>query len=280
MTIYTIYKATNKINGKSYIGFDSNYPERINEHKNLSKKRDIKTIFHKAIIKYGWENFEWCVLYQSYDREHTLNTMENYFIIEHNTYAGNPNGGYNLTLGGEGTFGKIISNYKNYTFVDIKNNPIRIDNLLKFCLENNLSYKMMACVASGHKKSHKEYRIPENKNYIPRKKEVSYKFINPDGDLVEIDNLYKYCKENNLDGPSMYNLVLGKIKFYKLYRNINFPDYVPKKYKVYEFYTSLGKISTKNLKKFCSENNLSYSCMLDVYYGKQKCHKGYKKCYE
>lgn len=280
MDIYTIYKATNIINGKSYIGFDSNFPERRREHKNLTKKSDINTIFHKAIIKYGWDNFDWEILYQSYDRDHTLNTMENHFIIEHNTYAGYPNGGYNLTLGGEGTFGKIKNNYKRYTFIDENANVIEIENLLDFCRKNKLSYCSMTAVACGHQKSHKGYKLPENKDYNPPDKNKIYEFIDPNGNIVKTSNLSQYSVDNNICSSSLYQVATGRIKFYKLYRNINFPDYTPKKYKVYEFISLEGKISTTNLKKFCKENNLSYSCMLDVYYSKQKSHQGYKKCYE
>jgi len=32
MNIYSIYKATNKITGKIYIGFDSNWPKRKKRH--------------------------------------------------------------------------------------------------------------------------------------------------------------------------------------------------------------------------------------------------------
>jgi group I intron endonuclease len=99
MIIYSIYKATNKINGKVYIGFDSNWPHRKNSHKCYYKKYDTK--FYRAIRKYGWENFEWLVLYQSKDKIYTKDIMENYFICENNSF----NNGYNSTLGGDGTFG-------------------------------------------------------------------------------------------------------------------------------------------------------------------------------
>jgi len=94
MRIYTIYKATNIINKKTYIGFDSNWPSRKNKHKNYYLKKITK--FYSAIKKYGWDSFEWTVLYQSKDKDHTLNEMENFFIVEYNSI----NSGYNIIPGG------------------------------------------------------------------------------------------------------------------------------------------------------------------------------------
>lgn len=96
MSIYSIYKATNLITGKIYIGFDSSWPNRKKHH--LHKYRTINTRFYHSIRKHGWENFEWEIIYQSKDYEHCLNVMEPHFIKEHNTF----NSGYNMTLGGDG----------------------------------------------------------------------------------------------------------------------------------------------------------------------------------
>jgi group I intron endonuclease len=101
MNIYSIYKTLNKINGKIYIGFDSNWPRRKLEHKSHSKDNCETQILHKAIKKYGWDNFEWEVIYQSKDYEHCLNVMENYFIKEYKSFGD----GYNMTKGGEGSLG-------------------------------------------------------------------------------------------------------------------------------------------------------------------------------
>ncbi len=112
MIIYSIYKCVNKINGKVYIGFDSNWPKRKTSHNYISSSNKSKhSSFHQAIRKYGWNNFEWEILYQSKDRNHTLKIMEPYFIQEYNSYKC----GYNRTKGGEGTFGKTqsIKNKKN-----------------------------------------------------------------------------------------------------------------------------------------------------------------------
>jgi group I intron endonuclease len=96
----TIYKATNKITGKSYIGFDSDWPKRQQRHQeNAAYNRYGK--FYDSIRKHGWESFEWSVIYQSKDKHHTLNVMEPYFIKEYDTF----NEGYNMTEGGEGCFG-------------------------------------------------------------------------------------------------------------------------------------------------------------------------------
>jgi group I intron endonuclease len=103
MSIYTIYKSVNTKTGKVYIGFDSNWPNRVRIHKSASKKQDYK--FYRAIRKYGWDNFEWSVIYQSKDKQHTLKQMETYFINEYNSMKN----GYNSTLGGDGCFGMILS---------------------------------------------------------------------------------------------------------------------------------------------------------------------------
>jgi group I intron endonuclease len=100
MSIYTIYKSVNTKTGKVYIGFDSNWPNRVRIHKSASKNQDYK--FYRAIRKYGWNNFEWSIIYQSKDKQHTLKEMESYFISEYNSMKN----GYNSTLGGDGTLGR------------------------------------------------------------------------------------------------------------------------------------------------------------------------------
>jgi group I intron endonuclease len=98
-SIYSIYKATNTINGKVYIGFDSNWPNRKRIHKSNSSKKDYH--FYRAIRKHGWDNFQWEIIYQSKDKLHCKDVMEPYFIKLFDTFTV----GYNKTMGGEGVFG-------------------------------------------------------------------------------------------------------------------------------------------------------------------------------
>lgn len=96
-----IYKATNLINGKIYIGKTT---KRFNKRKfsHLFEARNgSRRIFHRAIRKYGPGNFKWEVIDQCLFEEQ-LSDLEKHYIKTFN--AKTPNG-YNLTDGGEGVSG-------------------------------------------------------------------------------------------------------------------------------------------------------------------------------
>lgn len=99
--INTIYKITNKINGKLYIGFTSkSIKTRFNNHVAHMKNNNKKNCYlQNSLEKHGIQNFKIEPIYQSCDQQHTLKIMEPYFIKEYNTFLGE---GYNETSGGEG----------------------------------------------------------------------------------------------------------------------------------------------------------------------------------
>lgn len=99
MIIYTIYKITNIVNNKNYIGFTKNFERRIKQHKKDYKNNDL--LLYRAINKHGWENFKFEILYQSKLHEHTLNVMEPFFINQYDSHKN----GYNMTSGGDGIIG-------------------------------------------------------------------------------------------------------------------------------------------------------------------------------
>ena len=90
-----IYKVTNKINGKVYIGQSVDIGRRWRQH--MTAKDDI--YFHKAIQKYGVENFEWEVIEQCKKKD--LDEREIYWIEYYDSF----NKGYNRTKGGDGVSG-------------------------------------------------------------------------------------------------------------------------------------------------------------------------------
>lgn len=96
-----IYKATNMINGKIYIGQTVRpLKERIHNH-----YKSDHGYFPKALRKYGLDNFQFTIL-ETLDSREMLDIREVYWI----NYCGCkwPNG-YNLTNGGEGNSGYVVS---------------------------------------------------------------------------------------------------------------------------------------------------------------------------
>ena len=184
MKLFSIYKATNKINGKIYIGFDSNWPKRKNQHKSSSykkNKKDYNHYFHKAIRKYGWEAFEWEEICCSKDGEYLLKEMEDYFIKYYDSFGKN---GYNSCKGGGGCLG-----YKH---------------------TNEIKMKMKL----PKSKEHRENLDKANKKRIgiPRseitKEKISksrigkatcinnYILIDPKNIEIKVSNLKKFCRDN------------------------------------------------------------------------------------
>lgn len=100
-----IYKATNIINGKSYIGVTTNFENRKIAHKNSAIRED-GYYFHRAIAKHGWDAFEWSIIVTSDDMQELLIEEQNLIEKLGTHYLRN---GYNLTLGGEGHLGHVHS---------------------------------------------------------------------------------------------------------------------------------------------------------------------------
>lgn len=96
-----IYKIENKINNKIYIGITNNFKRRINSHFNDKSGYLLK----RAITKYGKENFTVSLLEKVSSQEDAFSKEKNY-IKKYNSKKPN---GYNLTNGGEGTFGRKMS---------------------------------------------------------------------------------------------------------------------------------------------------------------------------
>lgn len=96
MRTYYLYLVENKINGKYYIGQTVDFDFRKWTHERCYEKDDC--YFHRAIKKYGKENFEWTILGTVYKKE-TADRLEKEFIKAFDCYKPK---GYNMTKGGDG----------------------------------------------------------------------------------------------------------------------------------------------------------------------------------
>lgn len=93
-----IYKITNLINGKSYIGQSINIQKRFNAHKSAAfnpKNKNYDFPLYRAIRKYGIENFKFEVLEECKKSE--LDTKEVLYISQYKTHSKK---GYNQDDGG------------------------------------------------------------------------------------------------------------------------------------------------------------------------------------
>ena len=95
MRTYYIYKATNKINGKSYVGQTCDFHSRVWQHQRCYEKEDCD--FHRAIKEFGFDNFSWEII-ETCESEDRACELEKYYIEKFNTYRD----GYNMTKGGKG----------------------------------------------------------------------------------------------------------------------------------------------------------------------------------
>jgi hypothetical protein len=167
-----IYKATNKVNGKSYIGQTiRNLDKRKKSHISVAYNNP-QFAFHHAIIKYGEENFKWEVLCKCKDID-KLNKKEKYYIKEYKTFG---KIGYNMTTGGEGfimspeAIEKISG--KNHHFYGLKgkDNP----NYGKLSGKNNPMYGVKG-------ESHPRFGIPhDNKTMQKMSKLAKERFSVPE----------------------------------------------------------------------------------------------------
>lgn len=103
---YIIYKHTNKINGKVYIGQTKNAPNIRWQNGNGYKKQE----FYKDIQKFGWDNFEHEILEQNLSSIEA-DERECYWIKYYN--SNNENLGYNKDSGRGGKDSSTIQKMKN-----------------------------------------------------------------------------------------------------------------------------------------------------------------------
>lgn len=93
-----IYKITNMINGKVYIGQSVNIKKRFAAHKSAAfnpKNKHYNYPLYRAIRKYGIENFSFEVIEEC--NEENLNDREIFYISKYKSHGKN---GYNLDDGG------------------------------------------------------------------------------------------------------------------------------------------------------------------------------------
>jgi group I intron endonuclease len=179
-----IYKITNKINGKVYVGKDES--SRINYY---GSGKNIRA----AIKKYGIDNFEKEILEDNISDKILLQEKEKFWILECNSI--NPKIGYNISAGGDG--GDTISRNPNKDDI-IK----KISNTLKgrvFSEEHKNNLKLNHNSKNpevGKKISKKLKGVSKTEDHKKKLAIASFEYNKKIGRWVNEDNPMKKYKYN------------------------------------------------------------------------------------
>ena len=217
-----IYQATNKINGKYYIGKTiRTLKERKWRHYYDTFKKESQCYFHRAIRKYGKENFEWKVICKC-NNEKELNETEIYYIKKLNSSEEN---GYNLTQGGDGfASGDLNHNRINPMFGE--RNPFygkhHTEETKKILREQRIGKNMgdensmiiHNIDFNGNKNPfYDKHHTEKSKNQISNTKSNMWCIITPSGKEFTFRGLSRFCKENKLNYSGVKGAVRNKRKY-------------------------------------------------------------------
>ena len=214
-----IYRVTNKINGKMYIGQTvKSLSKRIHSHINIALSGGDNIYFHKAIKKYGKENFTWSTIAECNSLEE-LNIAEIEMIKKYNTFSN----GYNLTKGGEGNVGfrhkeetkrKIGNANKGKSRHKGKKHPMYGKYHTEESKEKmSRSHKGKKLLEETKKKISKS-----NRDKVHLKK---YMITTPEDEKIFVNGLAGFCrryKEEKLNDGHLIEVAQGKYKKHKGYK--------------------------------------------------------------
>lgn len=199
--MYYIYKITNKINNKIYIGQTNDIKKRFNSHKN-----NKKSVISKAINKYGVDNFIFEII-ETINTIEEANSLEIKYINKFNSIAPN---GYNIASGGLNG-----NKYKGKTKEEM--------DVIKSKISTTMSeIRLLKNPFKG------KHHTKETKNYLsiinsgernPNSKPIQYY----ENHKNTINNFKRVCKRHNWDFndfEKIYVETINNRKYYKYkYKN-------------------------------------------------------------
>lgn len=206
-----IYKITNKVNGKIYIGQTSSSLEiRWRGHKDRSKTKCNYPLY-RSIRKYGIENFHIELLQSCNSREELLN-LEIDYIKKLNSLAPN---GYNLCLSAGGNSLKTIKS-KN-----LKTNEILYYSSISEAVKNGFNKVLLIKTLSKYKTKYKNclwtYENAEFVDISILKRTTKPKKIlqiNINTDIIKEFSSLSEAARKGFDRKSIYYCCSGKQKAY------------------------------------------------------------------
>lgn len=175
-----IYKITNLLNGKVYIGQSVDVQARLRAHRTrpfINGHNEYNSVLHRAIRKYGLENFNFELLEEC--KQNELNDKECFYIECYNAMVPN---GYNVTAGGSHRkFTKLTIDQYESLIYDLANTKILYKELAE---KYGVSLQYISYINVG------KYLYNEALIYPIRKTQKSYKNLPTNHyDILDNNNL-------------------------------------------------------------------------------------------
>lgn len=258
-----VYKVTNTINNKIYIGITKNkFKYRKTKHLYCAKKliNNNFSLFHKSLNKYGFDNFIWEIIEEC--ENSILSEKEEYYIKYFNSYY-EYNNGYNLTKGGLYNYG--VSGEKHWlNRLSNEEKDEWINNNRKG--ENNGMYNNGSLISNENHFSY-NYSLDEKKQWL--------------NNISGENNYQKKLSKEELKNKSWFNKITKEEKDEWVKNNLkgkNNPFYIKNTKKYVITFPNNNEYIIK-INDFCKEYNivkLYNTGLYGVANGKYKQYKGFK----
>lgn len=210
-----IYKITNNINGKIYIGQSKNPQNRFKQHINDEKD----SVIHNAIKKYGEDNFSFEIIEGPIEN---YNEREKYWIKLYNSYEE----GYNMTYGGEEPpiikgEKSCLSKFSNELILSLQLDLINTDiNYFELSKKYNINVNYITEINCGKTRNNPQFVYPLRKSdNIAKTKDSVMNIINEL--LYTTKSVEQLARDFQIDSLTIYRINLGKQK--NCPKNIEYP---------------------------------------------------------
>lgn len=216
-----IYKITNLTNGHCYVGQAVDIKSRWREHRFSARNpshKDHNTPFHRALAKYGEQNFSYEVLEECSRKE--LDEKEVYWIEK---LSARENGNYNILRGGQD---RIKFDDKPVELYDLNGNYVKtIPSATKVAEELGVSRNSVYGVLRKERPSCRGYQM----KYVEDKDTIIGKFISRQGGtkpICQIDiatnqivntfiSAAQAARETGADSSTIIKVCRGRLKTHK-----------------------------------------------------------------